>query len=205
MITRKGIKTKELIVSTASLFFQQEDINKVTIADITSSASIGKGTFYSYFDSKDDLIWCIMDKEIKSFFSLFEGFMAMGYETEDINHVADKVVDYVISKKATLKMVSDIKFYGYIGKERILKTYYQEFGLVAPIKHWLERGKNLGKIEILDINFSSYFITNVIDEVVNEVIYQDLPYTINDLRQNLKYMLNKILEVPCDCKMFINP
>jgi len=154
MIRDKGLKTKNKIVYEAFKLFQSESIEKVSVSQISNQASIGKSTFYSYFKSKDDLIWYIIEREIYNLFSLFDGFMTRGYKSEDIDHVVDSIVTYVLSHKEELQLVNDIKFYSYLGKERIQNVYYEENGIIGPIYAWLEKGKTIGQLDILDVNFT---------------------------------------------------
>lgn len=54
---------KERIEETAKLLFFEKGIADTSINDITRSSNIAKGTFYTYFKDKNDLIYQIAKKE----------------------------------------------------------------------------------------------------------------------------------------------
>lgn len=195
MITQKGINTKKEIVKQACKLFQSKPINKVSVSSITKQASMGKSTFYAYFKSKDDLIWYIIESEIKALYMLFDDFMSRGYQSQDLDYVVDSIITYVFTNKEKLQLVNDFKFYTYIGKSRIQKTYYDDHGIIGPIYAWLEKGKSLGHLDIIDITFTSIFMTHVIDEMISEIILEEVPYSLERLTENLKHVVKKLLEV----------
>lgn len=54
--TLQSQKTKEKLYQTALKLFTKYGYNTVTVEDITKIAGLSKGTFYTYFKSKDDIL-----------------------------------------------------------------------------------------------------------------------------------------------------
>lgn len=52
----KSPKIKQMFEAVTALLREGADINTLKVSDITTKASIGKGTAYEYFKSKEDLI-----------------------------------------------------------------------------------------------------------------------------------------------------
>lgn len=52
----KAQRTRELIFQTSLALFRQKGFERVTIEDITRNAGVAKGSFYSYFETKSDII-----------------------------------------------------------------------------------------------------------------------------------------------------
>ncbi|MBC8452709.1 MAG: TetR/AcrR family transcriptional regulator [Spirochaetes bacterium] len=52
----KAERTKELIFQSALTLFRQNGFEQVTVEDITNFAGISKGSFYTYFQTKSDII-----------------------------------------------------------------------------------------------------------------------------------------------------
>ena len=52
----KKIKSKKNIIQSAIVLFAQKGLKDTSIADIMQKANLGIGTFYNYFQSKDDLL-----------------------------------------------------------------------------------------------------------------------------------------------------
>lgn len=58
MTTRKeaALKTKKNLIMSAQKIISQKGIDSTSIEDITNDANVAKGTFYTYFKSKEDII-----------------------------------------------------------------------------------------------------------------------------------------------------
>ena len=53
---RQALRTKSAIVEKALSLFQERGFGAVTIEDITTAAGVARGSFYTYFKSKSDII-----------------------------------------------------------------------------------------------------------------------------------------------------
>ena len=49
------------LVSAASIVFTEKGVGNVTISDIVKAAGVAQGTFYLYFDSKDDIVLAVAE------------------------------------------------------------------------------------------------------------------------------------------------
>ncbi len=52
----KKIQSKNTIIQSATILFAQKGLKDTSIADIMQKSNLGIGTFYNYFQSKDDLL-----------------------------------------------------------------------------------------------------------------------------------------------------
>ena len=50
------------IVSAAAEVFAQRGVARTTVSDIVKAAGVAQGTFYLYFDSKDDAVFAVVDR-----------------------------------------------------------------------------------------------------------------------------------------------
>jgi len=67
---------------------RQKGIRQVTIEDITKGANIAKGSFYSFYGSREELFWDIIKREEKQ---LIEQIMAVSAEDIDVKAKAKKI------------------------------------------------------------------------------------------------------------------
>lgn len=55
------------IIAAAEEMFTLQGYSKTTVAEIARAAGIGKGTFYLFFGSKDEVVWALHDSIHESF------------------------------------------------------------------------------------------------------------------------------------------
>ena len=61
----KKIQSRKAILDSAASLFQSRGLEDVAIADIMSGAELGIGTFYNYFDSKDDVLMELLGERVR--------------------------------------------------------------------------------------------------------------------------------------------
>ncbi|MFW5795488.1 MAG: TetR/AcrR family transcriptional regulator [Bacillota bacterium] len=61
-MTKKSLKRRNTILDEAEKLFIEEGFEKATVKEIAERAGVAKGTFYYYFDTKEDIINALLDK-----------------------------------------------------------------------------------------------------------------------------------------------
>jgi len=60
---RKKLQTKNTISRVALKLFLSKGLNEITIAEIMEEADLGTGTFYNYFEAKEDILkYCLVER-----------------------------------------------------------------------------------------------------------------------------------------------
>jgi AcrR family transcriptional regulator len=57
LLTPRGRRTRNLLVDAAKAVFGRQPYAEVRVADITAEAKVATGTFYTYFDSKEEIFY----------------------------------------------------------------------------------------------------------------------------------------------------
>jgi AcrR family transcriptional regulator len=89
---RKKQQTRERIVEQAMALFDERGFERVTIADIAAAADIAPRTFFSYFPSKEDVVF----HDFHAVFDQFEARMAARSEGETTLDVLRAFVEGVL-------------------------------------------------------------------------------------------------------------
>ena len=63
---RKRLRTRQALVDAAAELFEQRGYDGTTIADIAAAADISTRTFFSYFASKEDILFPDADARVKA-------------------------------------------------------------------------------------------------------------------------------------------
>lgn len=69
-LTRKGAATRARLVTAAARVFAELGFLQTRITDITKAADAASGTFYVYFDSKEDILRAVFDDVIADFLDM---------------------------------------------------------------------------------------------------------------------------------------
>lgn len=57
LLTPRGRRTRSVLIDAAKTVFEQMPYTEVRVADITAEARVSTGTFYTYFDSKEEIFY----------------------------------------------------------------------------------------------------------------------------------------------------
>lgn len=112
----KIIKRNALLTHAFSLFMNNGVAN-TSISDITEHAGVGKGTFYSYFRDKDDLIQKLIAQRCEQLFMhAVDGLKSQGELSVDdtIIFIANDVVE---------QLIADSRLHRFINKNLIFGVY----------------------------------------------------------------------------------
>lgn len=63
---RKRARTRQALVNAATELFERKGYDQTTIADIAAAADIGTRTFFSYFTSKEELLFPDTDARVRA-------------------------------------------------------------------------------------------------------------------------------------------
>jgi TetR/AcrR family transcriptional repressor of nem operon len=64
---KAGRGTRDAIIETAARLIHVKGYNSTSVDDVLRESAVGKGNFYHYFRSKEDLGYAILDRVIRSF------------------------------------------------------------------------------------------------------------------------------------------
>lgn len=63
---RKRARTRQALIDAATELFERKGYDETTIADIAAAAEIGARTFFSYFASKEELLFPEADRRVQA-------------------------------------------------------------------------------------------------------------------------------------------
>jgi AcrR family transcriptional regulator len=63
---RKRVRTRQSLVDAATELFERHGYDQTTVADIAAAAEIGTRTFFSYFASKEELLFPDSDARVRA-------------------------------------------------------------------------------------------------------------------------------------------
>lgn len=136
------------ICDAAVKMFYRKRFDETTVSEIAANARVGKGTFYLYFKSKEDLLNYLIEHGIEKLIS---------YVSERIKDEKDPA--------HKLKMAIDAQLY--------FISYHREYFTFFSREIWSYRDDLEKKVEQLKDKYLSIFV-NIIKEGVNKGIFKKI-------------------------------
>jgi TetR/AcrR family transcriptional regulator, fatty acid metabolism regulator protein len=195
---KQALKTRKALLESALKLFKEKDFDDVTVEEITQGAGTSKGSFYTYFKSKDAVI-LEQYKEIDEFYKivyenlpknlpapeqirvlLSEGinlFLKFGYEFVTIvakNQLATKALPHIFSgdrvlNRLILKIVSEGQIRGEI-REDLSEMEITDMILCYYRGLYIEWCYFNGEFDIL--NKGNQYLNLFIDDVLKQNVNQ---------------------------------
>jgi len=81
---RKKMLSRQAILDAAVLVFSKKGFREASIADIMNGADLGTGTFYNYFQSKEELLVQLLGRLVKEVNTTVKDLQAEGRSSADI-------------------------------------------------------------------------------------------------------------------------
>ncbi|MFA6373381.1 MAG: TetR/AcrR family transcriptional regulator, partial [Methanothrix sp.] len=63
-IVKEPEERRKELIDTAGRLFVAQGYDQTSISDITKEVNVSQGAFYYYFDSKEDVLVAVMEKQI---------------------------------------------------------------------------------------------------------------------------------------------
>jgi AcrR family transcriptional regulator len=185
-------RLNELLDASQQLFFQK-GYELTSISDIIEKVGVAKGTFYHYFDSKDDLLDKIVERWSKQTLGRVEELM----KRDDLNAL-DKlnaffisIRDYKVENLELMKMIMTV----YYRDENLMMRYkmFQQSlkWLVPEFVKIIEQGVKEGCFDVADEKETAELIlsmsTNLSETMVKLLLNADkIPENLDKIEKKLK-------------------
>jgi len=76
---RRRMQTREKLLDAGRIVFAKHGLEAATIEEITETADVGRGSFYNFFDTKEDLVAALVDDVVERL-AAFEAASTAQYE-----------------------------------------------------------------------------------------------------------------------------
>lgn len=150
------------ILDTAAELFARHPFHKVLLSDVARIASVGKGTLYLYFASKDDLYFAVMFRDFSILTDKLRN-IADNAETppdEQLSAIISELVSHLINR------VTNLELHGVVMTCPATKEWQDMRGaLWALIDGVIQRGMDQGLFDETRPRLSAQYITGLIRSV----------------------------------------
>lgn len=177
------IEIESRLLAAAKASFLYFGMNKTTVADITQSAGVAKGTFYLFFNSKGDIFmrlyadeWKMIHDEMDKKYLYKKGKLSdliTGYIKENREALSGHPLLAIVWQRETMASISDRTV-----SERLMEfKRYSDESLTTIIRSWIEANELDCKIEpdvlsgmIRSTSYLNYHKDEIGEDVFDRVI-----------------------------------
>jgi len=162
--------------------------NIISVSDIVKDAGIAKGTFYLYFSDKDEVVNAVIMKEANILLNkpIEESKTLENAKlSEKIVFIADHVIDVFLKNKSDLEIIHKNLYKGLFSKDENGITLFSK-----AIDEFISYNKSENKEKIQK---KLYIIIEMVGGVCYNSIYNNMPYDIFDIKEELFEAIGSIV------------
>lgn len=139
-VERRKEKTRKALLAVALELFQEKGIYWTKIEDITERADIGKGTFYQYFQTKEELLEVLLQEGLNELLSRIQEAVRDSTPGPGLlTHIIQAKIDFHLQHKEYLLLFHQVRglLQFRIDSMRNLRRVYEAYldrlgALIAP-------------------------------------------------------------------------
>ncbi|MEP1124751.1 MAG: TetR/AcrR family transcriptional regulator [Ilumatobacter sp.] len=197
-LTPRGAKTRASLVKSARALFEKNGYLPTSVAEITERASVAHGTFYTYFDSKEDIFAVVAD-ELQSDFQAMLGAepelppgSSISERVERTNRAYLRAYEQLARTVAVLEQVST--FNARLAEIRRTSRRFWLQRNTEAIARWKQHG--IIDPEIIP-EYAASMLGSMIDRSAYVWIVLGEPYEFDDAVRQLTRVYCNALRIDC--------
>lgn len=167
------------MVAAATRMFTERGVGGTSVADIVHAAGVAQGTFYLYFDTKDDVILAVVGEVAEQLLAAVTASLHQPELTPAERLVAFGRTLASLSQDPSLTDVAD--FIHRPENERLHDRFAEQFlpRLVPLIEQMIEDGVADGSFQVTDVHAAAWFVLGGLRSIeLAETPLADMPAAI---------------------------
>jgi len=188
--SNKSRETKKNITECSIKLFFEKGFTKTTVREIVEAAGVAHGTFYLYFESKDQVLYRVLEKTINSINSILDSLPTENPIFDDLDKIIDSIVEYMEKNQKSIAILHNNKIIEIMDNNEGVNVV--EFSLDS-IEEWIINAGNKGVISKKDPSLYSKIIFKITHEILEEAFLFSYPENIEIIQNEVKKIIRNIL------------
>jgi len=189
----KNNKKKENILKTTIELFKTYGIENTSVNMIVKKAKIAKGTFFYYYEKKENIVFEIIENEFNNYLFIPEEII----KEKEIN-AKEKMQKVLLSLFSVFKTTSLLEEIFKFGIELNYEKFIKELRLkkiIPVIKTIINEGNNEGTFDVKNVDIISSIIVRGIIEYIH-LNYENLKNEeiLSSMFSSIEELLNNVLK-----------
>ncbi|PSM40205.1 hypothetical protein C6Y14_26115 [Streptomyces dioscori] len=165
-VTKSPEDRRAALVRGAAKVFREKGFESATVAELAEAGEVAKGTFYLYFDSKDQLLGAIWEEYVDGFLQATRERLE---ESEDWWPTLDRLLRALVEHAVTNAELHRI-VYGSANAKALDLCRSSNRRVVDLVGDFVERGAQAGAFEACDIRLVCRMLFYAADGLLDDMI-----------------------------------
>jgi len=166
------IRTKNALYQTAISLFNKYGFENVKVEDITRNAGTSKGTFYTYFNSKTQVLMEYHSNVDQFFFELEQDLVQIDSAINKLSYLLVRHAEY-IQNIATLNIVRVLYIYEIENDSSKIDLFGATSQNYRIFKKIIDDGKATGEIADMEFDKIKSYVYNIITGLIYNWVRSD--------------------------------
>ncbi|UNC93235.1 TetR/AcrR family transcriptional regulator [Candidatus Contubernalis alkaliaceticus] len=186
----KSVATRKRIMECAEELFCRKGFDKTPVWEIVKAAGVAQGTFYLYFETKEEILKKIAEKAFVDFNYYLEMLDTENPTLDDIDKLIDTMVLYMKMNPNTMKLFHDANIIRMLEfKEAFEHVYFS----MKSIEKWLRSASEKGIIKEKPPKLYAGILFQLTHEILEKSILYEFPDNIDVVKDEVKQIIKDIL------------
>jgi AcrR family transcriptional regulator len=192
-ITKDPAERRQELIDVAEQLFMEKGYGQTAISDIVKKLKVAQGTFYYYFQSKDDILDAVVEKNVSILKNSIKHLIGNGNSDPAIrlNEAINGILEFVIPRKEVMNYIhQDINAAMHARLERVAVEH-----LIPILSDIVAEGNQQGRFRVnYPRETAEFLIAAIVYLFHRPQIYMDQQHC-ERLCRTLEMILEKTLEV----------
>ena len=190
---RKSEATRNKLVECAKELFYEKGFDRTAVREIVKAAGVAQGTFYLYFETKEEILYHIAFGVLEKLNTYIEILNVENPEIEDINHLVDGLVLYMEQNPNLINLLHNTDILELVKLKGMDPSTSPEWFLISAVEKWLENAEKKGLIAPKTPKLYSRIIFQIAHELLENAFLYNYPDTPKVVAEEVKQIIKKIL------------
>ncbi|SCY43725.1 TetR/AcrR family transcriptional regulator [Alkaliphilus peptidifermentans] len=182
--------TKRKLIESAEALFCEKGFEKTAVREIVKAAGVAQGTFYLYFETKEEILHKIIEGVLGTFNEYISLLDIEDPKIEDIDKIIDTMVFYMEENPQIMKLLHSANILEIINFTGGQDT---EWFLVSTVEKWLKNATDKKLIGNKSPELYSKLIFQTSHQLLESAFLYNYPDEINVVKEELKVIVRDIL------------
>jgi AcrR family transcriptional regulator len=189
--SEKSEATRNKLIECSQQLFYRKGFDRTTVREIVKAAGVAQGTFYLYFETKDEVLLKILENASSAFNFYFNMLNVEDPCLEDI----DRIIDYLVIRMKThpelIKLIHNTRTIEITGHRR--KKMEEDFFNSPVVEKWIANAGNKGLISKKPSQLYSRIILKIAHELLEDSFLNEHPAPVDIIKEEVKKIIKAIL------------